>query len=59
MSNQERINGSGLFFFMSNLSEARQIEILDFYESLSILERQMINDLRHEASSETEFFNQS
>jgi len=59
MSDQERINESGLFFFKSDLTEDRKIEILNFYHWLSKEQKDMVNDLIREGKDEVEFFNQS
>lgn len=51
-----RINGSGLFFFLSNLTTDEKIEILDWYEGLSEKEKGYVETLRSEQHDETEYF---
>ena len=54
-----RINGSGLFHFLSELSEAKKLEILDWVDSLTDKQKEFVNTLRQEAIDETNFFSDS
>lgn len=44
-----RINGCGLFYWASSLSDARKLEILNWYEGLTKEEKEMVQDLRQES----------
>ena len=48
MTQQERINGSGLFFFNSTLEEKKKVEILDWYESLPKEQKEYVSILMKE-----------
>ncbi len=50
------LNGSGLFFFKTRISEERQLEILHWYRSLTDKERMYIDDMRDETRYDAEFF---
>ena len=52
MTQDEKIavNGSGLFYWNSDLKDAKKLEILKWYNSLKPFEKQYIDMLRDEAS---------
>ena len=52
------INGSGLFFFQTDLEANKQLEILNWHNSLTKQQKEFVRILRHEASEEAEFFAQ-
>lgn len=53
---QFAIDGSGLFFFNSKLSLDRKYEIYLWYKSLSREQQKYVDELRSEASTESDFF---
>lgn len=53
-----RINGSGLFFFKSNLSDEKKLSILNWYQSLPECYKEYVDILRKESSDEEQFFHQ-
>lgn len=55
-TNEERINGSGLFFFKSSLSIDKKIEILDWVDSLTEKQRDFIDTLRSETYHDCAYF---
>lgn len=57
-TNKERIDGSGLFFWNTQLSDKEKIEVLDWYEKLDDQSKKHITTLRNEASEEAEYFSQ-
>lgn len=59
LTNKQRVDGSGFFFFKSELTEDQQIEILNWVESLSTQYRDFLDRLIHESIMHTEFFSQS
>jgi len=50
------INGSGLFFFKSNLDGPTQLKIVKWYNNLSDEDRKYVDLLRSEASDNADFF---
>lgn len=58
-SPEHRINGSGFFHFLSSLSEAKKLEILDWFDSLTDKQKEYVEVLRREAIDETQFFSNS
>lgn len=50
------IDGCGLFFFKSNIEPAKQLEILNWYQSLTKEHREFVDLLKHESATEAEFF---
>jgi len=55
-TNSELINGSGLFFFLSNIEDDKKIQIIKWYKSLSQDEQDYVDILRSESSDETDYF---
>lgn len=55
---QLKINGSGLFFFKSDLLDSEQLQIFDWYNALPANQKIFVDHLRNEASVEAEFFAQ-
>lgn len=55
---KEKIHGSGLFFFNSNLNDSEKLKLVDWYKGLNEEDRKNVDILRNEASDETEFFSQ-
>ena len=55
-NNHELINGSGLFFFKSDLDESTKLKIVEWYNKLPENERNYVDLLRSEASDE-QYFN--
>lgn len=53
-----KINGSGLFFFKSDISDNKKLAIVDWYNSLAPREKDYVDLLRTESSTEEHFFNQ-
>jgi len=53
------INGSGLFFFKSNLSNDEKLKIVKWYNKLSDEDKENVNILRNEAADETEYYENS
>jgi hypothetical protein len=53
-----RINGSGLFFFNSNLSDDKKLEILNWHDSLSAMQKEYVSLIRQEAIDESIFFHE-
>ena len=49
MSNIEKINGSGLFFWKSNIKDEKKIEIIKWYDNLSDIEKKYIDILMNES----------
>lgn len=54
----KRINGSGLFFFKSDLEDEEKLEILNWHSKLPENEKRYVRLLRSEVSQEAEFFAQ-
>lgn len=52
------INGSGLFFFKSELSGKKQLEILKWYRRIHQFERDYVDILIQEGKDDAEFFAQ-
>lgn len=50
------LGGSGLFFFNTTLEEEKQLEILNWYNSLSPLQMSYVDVLIREAKDEADFF---
>lgn len=50
------INGSGLFFFKTDVDEITQLEIVKWYKNLSENDRYYVDTLINEAKSEADFF---
>jgi hypothetical protein len=49
VSDDYRINGSGLFYWNSELTKETKLSMLDWYDKLSDIEKQYIMNFRREA----------
>ena len=50
------INGSGLFFFKSKLTEEKQLEILKWYRALPKWQQEYVDTLIQEGKDDADFF---
>jgi len=53
---QKAIDGSGLFYFNTELTNEKQLEILKWYRGLHQFERDYIDTLRNEERDSAEHF---
>ena len=52
------INGSGLFFFNTQLDDETKLKIVNWYNNLSETDKKYVNILRDESSDESSYFSQ-
>jgi len=54
----EIINASGLFWFLSSIDGETKLKIIEWFNNLPVEEQKYVNILRHEASDETDYFSE-
>ena len=58
MNDNEVINSSGLFFFLTKVNKKARLKIIEWYNNLSKEEQKFVNILRNEAIDEADYFSE-
>lgn len=56
MTDDEKIDGSDLFSFLTKLSKVEKLNIIEWYTALPLVEREYVDIIRQEGISEAVFF---